>query len=72
MPCDTLPAYLSISIGLAVIGLGLIVADRGGRLGYARSIEIFVPAAVGLQLLILRPITGAVLALMMKNDMWRD
>lgn len=71
VPCDTLPPYLTIVIGLAVIGGGLMIADRNGTLSYATSLIVFIPLAIVLQLLLQRPVKGLVLALMMKNDMIR-
>lgn len=71
VPCDTLPPYLTIVVGLWVIGIGLMIADRSGTLRYDTSLIVFIPLAIVLQLLLLRPIKGMVLALMMKNDMTR-
>ncbi|MCF3946548.1 DUF983 domain-containing protein [Acidiphilium sp. AL] len=71
VPCDTLPPYLTIVIGLGIIGGGLMIADRNGALSYATSLIVFIPLAIVLQLLLQRPVKGVVLALMMKNDMIR-
>ena len=71
VPCDTLPPYLTIVIGLGIIGAGLMIADRNGTLSYGASLIVFIPLAIVLQLLLQRPIKGVVLALMMKNDMIR-
>jgi uncharacterized protein (DUF983 family) len=72
VPCDTLPPYLSILIGLAVIGTALTIADRHDTLAYRTSLLAFIPAAIVLELAIFRPVKGFVLALMMKNQMTRD
>ncbi len=71
VPCDTLPPYLTIVIGLAIIGAGLIVADRNHTLDYTTSLIVFIPLAIMLQLGLQRPVKGAVLALMMKLDLIR-
>lgn len=71
VPCDTLPPYLSILIGLAVIGTALMIADRHDTLSYRTSLLAFIPAAIVLELAIFRPVKGFVLALMMKNQMTR-
>ncbi|MGC9269733.1 DUF983 domain-containing protein [Acidiphilium sp.] len=72
VPCDTLPPYLTIVVGLAIIGAGLIIADRNHTLDYATSLVVFIPMAILLQLGLQRPIKGFVLALMMKVDMIRQ
>lgn len=71
VPCDLLAPYLTIVIGLAVIGVLMVWADRGDRLGYAESLEIFIPVALVLSLGLLRPIKGLVLAYMLKVGMLR-
>jgi uncharacterized protein (DUF983 family) len=71
VPADTLPPYLTIVIGLAIIGTGLLIADRNLTLNYTTSLVIFIPLAILLQLTLQRPIKGFVLALMMKIDLIR-
>lgn len=70
VPCDLLPPYITIVFGLAVIGVLMAFADRGAAqgkgLGYAASLEIFIPVAIILSLALLRPIKGLVLAYMLK------
>lgn len=70
VPCDLLPPYITIVIGLAVIGVVMAFGDRGAAqgkgLGYAASLEIFIPVAIILSLALLRPIKGLVLAYMLK------
>jgi uncharacterized protein (DUF983 family) len=72
VPCDTLPPYLTIVIGLAIIGAGLLIADRDGGLRYTTSLIVFIPLAIVLQLSLQRPIKGIVLAMMMKLDLIRS
>lgn len=76
VPCDLLPPYITIVIGLAVIGVLMAFADRGAAqgkgLGYAASLEIFIPVAIILSLGLLRPIKGLVLAYMLKLGMVRS
>ena len=68
VPCDLLPPY--IVIGLAVTGVVMAFADRGAAqgkgLGYAASLEIFIPVAIIFSLALLRPIKGLVLAYVLK------
>lgn len=71
VPCELLAPYLTIVIGLGVIGAGLIGADWNGRLNYRISLLVFIPLAIILQLVLQRPIKGVVLAHMMKLDMVR-
>ncbi|MDD2877103.1 MAG: DUF983 domain-containing protein [Acidiphilium sp.] len=71
VPCDTLPPYLTIIIGLTVIGAGLLLADRHGHLDYRTSLIVFIPLAIVLQLVVQRPVKGLVLAAMMKLDIIR-
>lgn len=72
VPCESLPPYLTIVIGLAIIGIALILSDRHGHLDYRTSLLIFIPFAIFLQLVVQRPIKGVVLAVMMKLNMVRE
>ncbi len=63
-----LAPYLTIGVVLAALGVAMTIADRGGRLDYATSLAVFLPVAVALDLVLLRPIKGLVLAVMMKVD----
>jgi len=72
VPCESLPPYLTIIIGLAIIGIALILSDRHGHLDYRTSLVIFIPFAIFLQLVVQRPIKGFVLAAMMKMNMVRQ
>jgi uncharacterized protein (DUF983 family) len=68
VPGDLLGAYLTIGLVLALLGIAMTIADRGGHLDYGLSLAVFLPVAVLLDLALLRPMKGLVLAVMMKVD----
>lgn len=69
VPCDDAPPYLTLLISLHVIALLAVLVDRGGALSSATMLAIFLPFTLVLVLLLLRPIKGAILAVMLKVNL---
>lgn len=71
VPCDDAPPYITLLIALHFIILAMVLADYNGGMSWITSLIIFVPLTIALLLGMLRPVKGATLAIMLKNNMLR-
>ncbi|MGC9269062.1 DUF983 domain-containing protein [Acidiphilium sp.] len=71
VPCDDAPPYITLLIALHLIIVAMVLADFDGGMSWVTSMIIFVPLSIVVLLGMLRPIKGATLAVMLKNNMLR-
>ena len=71
VPCDDAPIYLTLVIALHIVILLMVLADEDGGMSWVESLVIFVPPALALLLLLLRPVKGVTLAIMLKVNLLR-
>ncbi len=71
VPCDDAPPYITLLIALHFIIITMVLADYDGGMNWITSMLIFVPLTTVLLLAMLRPIKGALLAIMLKINMLR-
>ena len=71
-PSDDAPPYITLLLALHIIALTLVLADRHGGLPIVTALVIFVPMIIILELLLLRPVKGLVIAVLLKVDMLRQ
>lgn len=71
-PSDDAPPYITLLIALHIIALTFILADDRGGLPIVTALAIFIPLVIILELLLLRPVKGMVIAVLLKVDMLRQ
>ncbi|MCF3946237.1 DUF983 domain-containing protein [Acidiphilium sp. AL] len=71
VPCDDAPPYITLLLALHVVVLIIVLSDAGGSMTYITSLVIFVPLTIVLELVLLRPVKGATLAVMLKVNLLR-
>jgi uncharacterized protein (DUF983 family) len=71
VPSDDAPPYITLLLSLHVIAIILVLADRHGQMSAVTAAAIFVPLIIILELLLLRPVKGMVIAVLLKVDMLR-
>jgi uncharacterized protein (DUF983 family) len=71
VPSDDAPPYITLLLSLHVIAIILVLADRHGQMSAVTAVAIFVPLIIILELLLLRPVKGMVIAVLLKVDMLR-
>jgi uncharacterized protein (DUF983 family) len=71
VPSDDAPPYITLLLSLHVIAIILVLADRHGHMSALIAVAIFVPLIIVLELLLLRPVKGMVIAVLLKVDMLR-
>jgi uncharacterized protein (DUF983 family) len=68
---ELLPSYLTIVIGLGVLGTVMLLVEQRTHLGLKSFVAIFIPVCIIFELLLARPIRGLVLAVMLKMNVLR-
>ncbi|HVE23069.1 MAG TPA: DUF983 domain-containing protein [Acidocella sp.] len=68
---ELLPSYLTILLGLGVMGAVMIVSALLWRPGLVRFIAVFVPACILFELALVRPVRALTLAVMLKMNVLR-
>ncbi len=68
---ELLPSYLTIVIGLGVLGTIMFLVEQWTHLGLKPFVAIFIPICIIFELLLARPIRGLVLAVMLKMNVLR-
>jgi uncharacterized protein (DUF983 family) len=71
VPSDDAPPYITLLVSLHVVAVTLVLADRDGHMSALTAVWIFVPFIIVLELLLLRPVKGMVIAVLLKVDMLR-
>lgn len=71
VPSDDAPPYITLLVSLHVIAVILVLADRNGHMSALTAVWIFVPLIIVLELLLLRPVKGFVVAVLLKVDILR-
>jgi uncharacterized protein (DUF983 family) len=69
---ELLPSYLTIVIGLGVMGTIMFLVEQRTHLALVPFVAIFVPVCVIFELLLARPVRGLVLAVMLKMNVLRS
>ena len=69
---ELLPSYLTILLGLWVMGAVMFLVALHWRAGWGRFIAVFVPACIVFELAVARPVRGMVLAAMLKMGVLRE
>jgi uncharacterized protein (DUF983 family) len=70
-PSDDAPPYVTLLISLHLIAVILVIVDRGGTLNYITGLAIFVPLIIILELALLQPVKGAMIAVLLKVNVLR-
>lgn len=70
-PSDDAPPYVTLLVSLHLIAIILVLVDRGGTLNYVTGLAIFVPLIILLELALLRPVKGAMIAVLLKVNVLR-
>jgi uncharacterized protein (DUF983 family) len=68
---ELLPSYLTIVVGLGVMGTIMFLVEQWTHLGFKPFVAIFIPLCILFQLLLARPIRGLTLAAMLKMNVLR-
>jgi uncharacterized protein (DUF983 family) len=68
---ELLPSYLTIVIGLGVMGTVMFLVERWTHLSLEPFVAIFIPVCILFELLLARPVRGLVLAVMLKMNVLR-
>lgn len=68
---ELLPSYLTIVIGLGVLGTVMFLVEQQTHLGLKPFVAIFIPVCIIFELLLARPIRGLTLAAMLKMNVVR-
>jgi len=68
---ELLPSYLTILLGLGVMGAVMIASALLWRPGLVRFIVVFVPASILFELALMRPVRALMLAVMLKMNVLR-
>lgn len=68
---ELLPSYLTILLGLGVMGAIMIASALLWRPGLVRFIAVFVPASILFELALVRPVRALTLAVMLKMNVLR-
>jgi uncharacterized protein (DUF983 family) len=68
---ELLPSYLTIVIGLGVMGTIMFLVEQRTHLGLEPFVAIFIPVCIIFELLLVRPVRGLTLAVMLKMNVLR-
>ena len=71
MRLELLPSYLTIVIGLGVMGTVMFLVEQRTHLGLKRFVAIFIPVCIIFELLSAWPIRELTLAAMLKMNVVR-
>ncbi len=72
VPADDAPPYVTIFIALHLLVGLVVVLGRATSLGTGATLFIVTPIALVTCLGLLRPVKGALVAVLLKLDVWRE